>query len=211
MRIYLVRHGETAWNKEGRVQGSEDIPLNEKGIELAEITSEGMKDIPMDVIFSSPLIRARKTAEIMRRGRDISVIVDQRLQEMSFGRYEGTVIRAAVQDKTNALHNFIRHPGEYKAMDGEEFSQVSSRAQNFIDEVLMPAEKCWQNVMLASHGAFIRCFLRCIEARPLSEFWDGIPQRNCAVTILELDAGRLRILEEGKLYYEMQPDGSFRL
>lgn len=211
MRIYLVRHGETAWNKEGRVQGSVDVPLNEKGIELAEITSEGMRDIPLDVIFSSPLIRARKTAEIMQRGRNIPIFVDARLQEMGFGRYEGTVIKEAMQNEANALHNFIRHPGAYKAMDGESFSQVIGRAQNFIDEVLIPAQERWQNVMLASHGAFIRCFLRCIEARPLSEFWGGIPQRNCAVTILELDAGRFRILEEGKLYYELQADGSFRL
>ena len=81
MNIYLVRHGETIWNKEGRIQGREDVPLNEKGIALAEITSEGMREIPFDVIYSSPLIRARKTAEIMRGDRTCPIIEDDRLRD----------------------------------------------------------------------------------------------------------------------------------
>lgn len=211
MKIYLVRHGETAWNKEGRVQGSEDIPLNEKGIELAEITSEGMKDIPVEIIFSSPLIRARKTAEIMRRDRDVPIVTDARLQEMSFGRYEGSIIKEAVRDKGHALHDFIQNPGVYRARDGEDFSQVIGRAGDFIKEVLIPGEERWKHVMIASHGALIRCFLRCIEERPLSEFWGGIPQRNCAVTAIEQKNGRFKILEEGRLYYERETEGGFRL
>ena len=211
MKIYLVRHGETAWNKEGRVQGSEDIPLNEKGIELAEITSEGMKEIPFEIIFSSPLIRARKTAEIMRRDRKVQIVTDNRLQEMSFGKYEGSRIKEAVGDKVHALHDFIQNPGRYRARDGEEFSQVIARAHSFIEEVLIPAQERWEHVMIASHGALIRCFLRCIEERPLSEFWGGIPQRNCAVTVIEQKNGRLKIVEEGRLYYEREREGGFRL
>lgn len=201
MIIYLVRHGETNWNKEGRVQGSENIPLNEYGIELAEITSEQMKEIPVEVIFSSPLIRAQKTAEIMKRDRTIEIITDARLREMGFGRGEGTLIKEAAADEDNPLHNFISAPGRYVAKDGEDFSDVIARARSFMEEILIPAQTKYKNVMITAHGAFIRCFLRCIEERPLSEFWGGIPQRNCAVTIIELKDGRFTILEEGKTYY----------
>lgn len=203
MKIYLVRHGETDWNKEGRVQGSVDIPLNGYGVELAEVTSEAMKDIPVDIIYASPLQRARKTAEIMKRDRDIPVIVDERLREMSFGRYEGTLIREAERCETNPLHNFISNPGEYQAKDGEDFAQVICRAQDFIEDILIPLQGQYENVMLAVHGAFIRCFIRCIEKRPLSEFWSS-SQKNCAVTIVELKEGRMKILEEGKLYYDTE-------
>ena len=211
MNIYLVRHGETIWNKEGRIQGREDVPLNEKGIALAEITSEGMREIPFDVIYSSPLIRARKTAEIMRGDRTCPIIEDDRLREMSFGSSEGSVILEAAGDERHQLHDFIKNPGSYRAVDGEDFVQVIARADSFIREVLLPAQGRYENVMIASHGALIRCFLRCIEERPLAQFWSGIPQRNCAVTRLELKEGRMRIAEEGRLYYEMQADGSFRL
>ena len=85
MKIYLMRHGETKWNKRSKLQGQVDIPLAPKGIEQAEMTSEGMKDIPFDYIFSSPLKRAYKTAQVVRRDRPIEIVRDDRLKEMSFG------------------------------------------------------------------------------------------------------------------------------
>ncbi len=203
MKIYLIRHGETDWNKAGKLQGSADIPLNEYGVELAQITSEQMKDIPLEIIYSSPLNRAHTTAQIMRRGREIPIIVDERLREMDFGMYEGMIVRDAGKSEDHPLHDFISHPEKYRPLEGEEFSGVITRAHSFIDEVLCPLQDNYEHVMLAVHGAFIRCFLRCVEERPLSEFWSGIPQKNCAVTTIELKDDRLRILEEGKLYYEI--------
>lgn len=92
MKIYLMRHGETKWNKRSKLQGQVDIPLAPKGIEQAEMTSEGMKDIPFDHIFSSPLKRAYKTAQVVRRDRPIEIVRDDRLKEMSFGTSEGKII-----------------------------------------------------------------------------------------------------------------------
>ena len=70
MRLYALRHGETSWNVQRRFQGQSDIPLNDKGILLAELTGEGLADIPFDLAFTSPLCRARQTAELVRPGRD---------------------------------------------------------------------------------------------------------------------------------------------
>lgn len=204
MKIYLIRHGETDWNKERRVQGSADIPLNAYGLFLAKKTAEGLQDVPFDVVYSSPLIRARQTAEILRGKREIPVYIDDRLQEMGFGRYEGTDIQKAGSDSTDKLHDFIRHPERYKAEDGEDFSQVIERAKAFIEEVLVGLERQYETVMITAHGAFIRCFLRCVEERPLAEFWSGIPQGNCSVNILEMKCGRLFVREEGRLYYEVE-------
>lgn len=207
MKIYLVRHGETDWNKAGKFQGSVDIPLNQYGIELAEITSAGMKEIPFDIIYTSPLIRAQKTAQIMRRDRDIKIITDDRLKEMSFGKYEGADIRRARAEKGHGLYTLLNEPENYLPEDGESFEAVVARCQSFIDEVLIPQQGLYEHVMLAVHGGLIRCFLRCIEKRPIAEFWQGIPQGNCAVTTVELTDGGLRILEEGKLYYHKEHIG----
>ena len=71
MDIYLIRHGETDYNKKKRLQGVTDIPLNAQGIALAEKTAAGLRDISFDRIYTSPLIRARRTAEIIRGNREI--------------------------------------------------------------------------------------------------------------------------------------------
>ena len=202
MKIYLIRHGEPNWNQKGCFQGSADIPLNEYGIELAEITSEALKDVPFQIIFSSPLVRARKTAEVMRRERPIDIVIDERLREMNFGKGEGALIKEARENPDHAMHNFVMHPEKHVANGGETFGDVIVRCRDFIENVLIPAEKMYDTVLVAGHGALIRCFLRCIEERPLENFWTDAPQRNCAVTILNLENGKFQIVEEGKLYYE---------
>lgn len=70
MEIYLIRHGETEWNTLRKLQGRSDTELNEVGIQLAQMTSKALEDIPFDVIYTSPLKRAKKTAEIMKGDRE---------------------------------------------------------------------------------------------------------------------------------------------
>ena len=89
MKLYLVRHGETDWNKVKKIQGQVDIPLNQFGKHLAEETAEGLHDIPFDLCISSPLSRAYETARIILEGRDVPIITDARIEEMAFGEYEG--------------------------------------------------------------------------------------------------------------------------
>ena len=106
MKLYLVRHGETDWNKVKRIQGQVDIPLNQFGKRLAEETAEGMKEIPFDLCITSPLSRARQTAEIVLGGRKVPIIEDARIEELSFGSWEGIGCRPEwhlVNMKENAV------------------------------------------------------------------------------------------------------------
>ncbi|WP_130863599.1 histidine phosphatase family protein [Bacilliculturomica massiliensis] len=203
MEIYLMRHGETDWNKAGKIQGSADIPLNEYGRQLAKMTAEGLSDTYFDLAYTSPLIRAAETAQIVAGSRGIPVIADRRLQEMDFGSSEGSEISRCAADENSVLYTFLKKPELYVPADGEAFSDVEARSRSFIRQVLVPNEEKWTRILITAHGAFIRCFLNCIEHRPLAEFWEGIPQRNCAVNILECQQGKLSILEEGKLYYQV--------
>lgn len=106
MIIYLMRHGETEWNRTGRLQGQSDIPLNEFGIRLAEKTAEGLKDVNFDAVFSSPLQRALKTAEIVAGSRAVTVETDERLREIYFGSGEGARFDEAKGNASHPLHNF---------------------------------------------------------------------------------------------------------
>ena len=73
MILYLIRHGQTDWNKGRKLQGRTDIPINENGRAVAELTREGFKEIPFDMAFTSPLKRARETAEIILAGRNVPI------------------------------------------------------------------------------------------------------------------------------------------
>ena len=87
MKLYLIRHGETDYNKQKKNQGQIDVPLNEYGRELAVKTREGLFNIPFDLCLCSPLGRARETAELVLEGRNVPVIIDERIIEVSFGSY----------------------------------------------------------------------------------------------------------------------------
>ena len=89
MKLYITRHGETKRNKEQRVLGRTDDPLSEKGLAQAAELAEKMKDIEIDMIFVSPLSRARQTAQAVGDVKDLIPIVDERLIETNFGDFEG--------------------------------------------------------------------------------------------------------------------------
>ena len=87
--LYLMRHGQTDWNREYRLQGRTDIPLNDTGREMAAKARERYPDLSVDICYCSPLSRARETAEIFLAGRNVPIVPDGRIAEMSFGKYEG--------------------------------------------------------------------------------------------------------------------------
>ena len=90
--FYFLRHGQTAWNVEGRFQGHSDIPLNELGLTQAHDAAAILARCPVDLIVASPLIRARKTAEIVAERIGKPLLFDDELKERHFGRFEGLVV-----------------------------------------------------------------------------------------------------------------------
>lgn len=202
MKIYLIRHGETEWNHLRKMQGQMDIPLNEYGIELAEKTAEGMKDIKFDRIFASPLVRAKKTAEIIAANSCVEVETDDRLKEINFGEGEGSDINEVKADPSHPLHNFFIHPEQFVPMEGgETFAQVQKRGLEFLKEVVFPLEGSVENVAVVAHAAIIRSIMLHVKDRELKDFWGGVYYKNCCVCEVECQDGRMTALEEAKVYY----------
>lgn len=205
MELYLIRHGETDYNKERKIQGSCDIPLNEYGRELARETAEGLKDIPFDVIFTSPLCRARETAEWIARGRQIPVYEDKRLQEICFGEYEGLCCGRRgynVPDGGVFFDTFFFDTENYQAPPGgESFEDVISRTGAFLTELLQKREYQDKTVLLSTHGCALKAILANIYHTPVAEFWGEGVHKNCAVTHLSVKGTEFQMIEEGKIYY----------
>ncbi len=194
MLIYLMRHGKTDWNVQYRLQGSADIPLNENGRALARQTAAALRQIPFDAVYTSPLSRARETAEIIAEGRGIPVILEDDLREMNFGIYEGNSSRNWPEIKT-----IFDDPVGYVPKGGETFRQLDQRCRRFLS-MLTSREGTNQHVLVCTHGTMLKGLLRVIEQKPLEQFWEGVPQPNCAVTLVEYRDGQFTLLEQGKVY-----------
>ena len=194
MEIYLVRHGETNWNKEFRFQGQTDIPLNEYGIELAQGAAAKLKEVPFDIAFCSPLCRAVETAKIILGSRQIPLTPDKRLMEISFGCKEGCNFLEAEKDPSDHIYNFLKNPACYEAPDGaESFQELYHRSGEFMEQVILPLENQYHNVLIVAHGALNRSILNPIAGIPLKDFWQ-IKLPNCAISRIRLENGVFSLL-----------------
>lgn len=209
MNLYIMRHGETDWNKQGKLQGSVDIPLNDFGIELAEKTRDGFQreGITFDKIFSSPYIRARKTAEIIAGESGIPIDVQPDIREMGFDPHEGAYVRELRTNPAYArLSKCFDDPVHYEPEgDGESYEEVFARIERFLTEQILPLEGQYENVLVVCHGGVLRAFISIIKSMPLKDFWT-ISQPNCSVNLARVRDGCIEMVEENRLYYELQVD-----
>lgn len=203
MQIFLVRHGETNWNKERRIQGRADIPLNEYGIYLAKETAKGLDAITFERCYTSPLIRAVETANLLLAGKDVPIVVDNRIIEMSFGEYEGLSVIGDQHRAPESFQAFIKAPQKYQApKDGESFETVKKRTKSFINELVEDQELADKNILVTTHGAALASILNTIKAEPLSKYWGKGVSKNCAVSTIEVRDGQFKILSEDVIYYK---------
>jgi len=149
--LLLVRHGETDWNRDGRWQGHSDTHLNELGRQQAERLAEELDGA--DVVYSSDLIRARETAEILARRLGADVRLDERLRERGFGAWEGKTRAEIEAEFADAHARWVAGEGP-GADDAEPFEDFAVRVRGFLDDVL--ARHPDETVLIVSHGGSIR-------------------------------------------------------
>ncbi len=181
--LYIMRHGRTDWNEEKRLQGRTDIPLNENGRKMAEAAHEEYKNLHLDECFCSPLQRARETAEIVLAGRDIPIIIDDRLKEMGFGEYEG--LKEVYNKPEYNVHTLFVSPETYIADKGaESIEDLFKRNREFLDEVIAPELKAGKDILIVAHGAVNSGLITTFKGLPTKDFWSaGLAQ--CRILKLE--------------------------
>ena len=195
MRIYIVRHGETEANKKGYAQGWTDVPLNENGRIIAELTGRGLKGIRFDHCFSSPLIRAKETAEILLResGNSVSISFDDRIKEMNFGRFEGMSVR------DERVIQFLKEPMvDYKFPDGESLQEVMERTQEFLKALVAKDDD--KTYLVSTHGCALRAMLNFLY-EDKDDYWHGHVPYNCCVNIIDVKNGTPTLVADDIIYY----------
>lgn len=176
MKIYLVRHGKTAWNELGIFQGSKDIELNEEGIKQTKEFASTLDLSKFDICISSFLKRAKQTADILV-GDKVKIVYDDLLKERSFGDYEGTKVN----------YELITKMWDYKlnisAHNIESIKSILNRAKTFLDKI--KKEYPNQNILIVSHGCFIKAIYYNIMG--YNENTDFLSFNPANTTLYELD------------------------
>ncbi len=180
MHLYIVRHGQTGWNMDGKFQGSVDNFLNSNGINQAKKLAIMLKNCKLDFIYSSPLCRAYDTAKIINNFQKVPILLDNRLVERSLGTLEGKYYT----DFTNSsLFSDIWNYSipNYQIYSIETLSSLTNRAYNFLNDLLTKFEDTDANILIVAHGSMNKCLLKLLNEQELAEK----PIDNCNIIHLE--------------------------
>lgn len=168
--IYLIRHGETDSNKAKKFQGRINTPLNEKGLNGAKGLVERFENIPLAKMYCSTLKRTFQTAEPLATAKGISIEETEKLQELSFGQWEGMEFGEISKRWPNAYEELFIHPTLLDLKGEENFLEAMERGRAAIEGILKEQENN-TSVAAVSHGGLIRLILCSILQMPADEMW----------------------------------------
>lgn len=174
MNIYLLRHGETDWNKEGRIQGHTDIPLNQKGRMQIAQTAKGLAGMCPDIglIICSPLSRARESAEIAAENLSYPadrIVVEPMLIERCFGEAEGMTAK----ERARKYPNYQYSDTGYRFPGIEEYDDLMKRADSVFQKIVS-TYKNKDNILVVSHGAILAAVITAVTDGKITYFSDTI-------------------------------------
>ena len=185
--IYLVRHGQTAWNKEEIFRGRMDIPLDETGLKQAELAGEYFKAMVIQGVYSSPLSRAWQTAERIAKFCHLQVQPLEGTIDMSFGNWEGHALKEIERIDPETYRQWREEPHLAKLPGGESLDDVRFRAMAALEWVIKKHPE--GSVVLISHRVVNKVLICGILGIDNSHFWQ-IAQDTAAINLIQYKRGR---------------------
>lgn len=190
-RFYLIRHGETEWNKQGIYQGWTDIELSEEGKQQAKLLGERFRHIELDAIYVSPLKRAIATAEPVAKVKGIPVILDEHFKEINFGEWEGSSVPQLTEKYGEPFSNFFEDPFAHPFPGEGSFENVKNRSIAGFEGLLQKHKG--QTVGIVSHGGLLRVLIMTLMGMDTS-FYRKTWLNNTSITTIDIMENGKRIL-----------------
>lgn len=174
MKIYYVRHGQTNWNQQNKMQGgNSDIPLNQTGEEQAKETKNKLENVDYDIVICSPMKRAIQTAEIINQEKNKEIIIDERIRERKLGKLEGNNVTEETEKK---IWNYELN---YKIPEGENLHDFEKRILNFLTEIKQKYKN--KKILIVAHGGVAKILKKQIYGMPESKNLSEIEMKNCEI------------------------------
>ena len=191
--LWLVRHGQTDWNVEGRFQGQSDVPLNEAGLTQARKLADELNGHEFASVYSSDLKRAYQTAEIIARKVAAPLHVDPRLREICQGEWEGLLVSEVRQRYNQDFSGPYHDIAHSRAPGGESVIEVADRLTQAADDIALAFPG--QPVLLVSHGLALSALVCTAKKLPLSEVYSHIPD-NAFPLVVEWPASTIEKIKK---------------
>lgn len=166
-KVFLIRHGNTDWHEQGKLMGRRDRPLSQDGVAQAERAAVGLEGVPIAEVLSSPLLRAVQTAEIIGKRFGIDIARDNRLTELSLGRWEGMYLNEIAN--TPEYQQFLADPLVTAIPDGENLEHARRRAASALEQALEDSPT-GDAVAVVTHASIIRVLLTHYMGAPPSMY-----------------------------------------
>ena len=190
-RLLLVRHGESLWNRESRIQGHSDSALSDLGRRQAERLGQRLAREPISAAYASDLSRAFDTAVIALSGRGIEVVPEPALREVRLGVWEG-LLSAEVEARYPGMREwFYSDPADRAVPGGETMREVQTRAHAAIERIV--AKHPDETVLIATHGGTLKTLLCRWLNLPLSQY-RSLSSANCCLYVVEADVASFRVV-----------------
>lgn len=168
-RLLVVRHGRTSWNEMGRFTGQMDPPLDAAGRAQARALARLLRGVRIDLALTSDLIRAEETARTILEGRGLPLLLEPRLREASFGRWEGLTYAEIAAEDPDLLKAWEDDPLHAAPPGGESLADLAARVGAVLDELLR--DRGDATVLAATHGGPARVLLCLALGVPLARHW----------------------------------------
>lgn len=181
--IYLIRHGQTDWNRDKIFRGRADVPLNERGREEARALSKHLEHVRPRACYSSPLSRAFETAEIAVRPHSLEVQPDDGVIDIDYGAWQGLPDAEVSKRFTPLRQRWLETPQRVKFPGGESLAMVRKRALGSLERIR--SEHPEGVVFVVAHRVVTKVIMCAALGLANSAFWK-IRQDNCAYNIIEL-------------------------
>lgn len=190
MKLFLIRHGQTKWKKVGFLSYT-DLELTKKGVFQAKKVALKLKKEKIDKIYSSPLKRAKQTAEIIGKYLGLRVYVAPSLREVNFGIFEGLSIKEAEEKYPQLFRARKRDKWNFKIPHGESYKEAAERVLNFLKKL---SNKKYKNVVLVTHVTIIKILLKLFSDLSMKKI-DKIHFPPTSLTILEKKNKNFQVLK----------------
>ncbi|NLK38124.1 MAG: histidine phosphatase family protein [Epulopiscium sp.] len=200
-RFYLIRHGETDWNKQGIYQGWTDIELSQEGKRQADLLAKRFVHISLDAIYVSPLKRAIATAEPIAAVKGIPVQLDEHFKEINFGEWEGSSVPQLKEKYGEPFTKFFDDPFAHPFPGEGSFEKVRERSVKGFEELLQRHKG--QSVGIVSHGGLLRVLIMTVMVMDNS-FYRKTWLNNTSITVIDVmeDGQKLLLTLNDKAHLE---------
>ena len=203
LEIYLTRHGETEWNTIRRMQGQGNSPMTELGIRQAQWLAERLKEKEFTCIYTSPLGRAKETAEILNEALNTTIIEDDRLKEIYLGDWQGQLLEDIDKDYPEENKAFWEKPIQFDMPDKEDFEDVRKRAGEFFEAVIQQHGS--GKILVVAHAIILKGMLNYIQGKTVEDYWTGKRLLPTSLTKINVLGHRYSLIYTGETSHHEEP------